>query len=234
MFGSLISAIKLCFRIIFTDPKASLSDMNYEEYNRTDEISEIGHRFPNRFFIYEKLVSEKSTVLDIGCGDGTLLKYLEEKKHIAGSGMDISKVGVDRARAKGINAQVCNITDSGFSLKEAYGYIILSEIIEHIPEPELIFKKIENSFHTSVLISIPNAAYLPYRIRLLMGKFPAQWTIHPSEHLRYWSIVDFKHWVKELGFYVEKYYVYDGFPLLWKIFPNLFGLSTVFVIKKVK
>ncbi|MBU2615160.1 MAG: methionine biosynthesis protein MetW [Elusimicrobia bacterium] len=230
---TVISVVKSTFRMIFADPKITLDSMNYDDYYETRKDPEnISGGIPKRYSFFEKLVNSGSTVLDIGCGNGNLLEYIEEKKNTSSYGYDIAQTSVKRAQAKGVNAKVADITDKNFKVEGVYDYIILSETIEHIAQPEVLLKKIADSFKKEILISIPNVAYFAYRLRLLLGKFPIQWELHPGEHLRFWSIPDFIRWAGEMGYKVKKYYVCDGFPYLEKVAPNLFGSSILYVLVK--
>ena len=62
-----------------------------------------------------------------------------------------------------------------------------------------------------------------------------QWALHPGEHLRFWTYRDLKWWLKELGFDKQsEVYVYEGIPVLNKLWKGLFGAGFMIKIKKEK
>jgi hypothetical protein len=83
-------------------------------------------------------------------------------------------------------------------------------------------------FSRRLLITIPNTGAINDRLRLLFGRFPKQWILHPSEHLHFWTVTDFLFLCRQLGFKVGKVYgLYDpyynlGCLKLWKYYPKLF------------
>lgn len=228
VFRSILRELKVAYHRIFDAPNFVLDKMDYDRYHLLRGYVGIRHRF----HIFKDLIENGASVLDIGCGDGTLLKYLSENKKIRGYGIDISSTAIEETKKKGFEAKIGDITSSKFNIEGIFDYIILSEVIEHIPRPEDLLLKLRGHFKKFILVSFPNIAYYPYRLRLLLGRFPIQWAYHPGEHLRFWSIPDFKSWVESLNFYVEKFYVSEGFPYLANLFPNLLGHDIVFIVKK--
>jgi len=71
-----------------------------------------------------------------------------------------------------------------------------------------------------------------YRLRLLFGKFPAQWRVHPGEHVRFWTARDLRWWLLAQGIENYKIFYYEGIPLLNKIVPSLFAAGFVVYIQK--
>lgn len=179
-------------------------------------------------------IEDSSSVLDLGCGDCHLLHYLAGKKNIKAFGIDISSTAIKLCKRKVVEAIVADITSDDFCLNRSYDYILLCDVIEHVTCPEKIIEKIRGHFNKKIIITVPNVAFFPNRIRLLLGRFPLVWVIHPSEHLRFWSIIDFKEWVKnnfdELE--IEEIIPDRGVKILRDILPNLFATGIVVVIKK--
>lgn len=216
---------------IFTTPKIVYDEMNYNKYweHRSDD-----NYFQPRFPIMEKMIDDETSVLDIGCGDGAFLYYLKERKiKIKEIGIDISASGIKKAIGKNINAQVKTIEDISKE-SDTFDYVVMSEVIEHVSNSELFVKKGYNLANKALIITIPNTGYYTYRIRLLLGRFPVQWVQHPAEHLRFWTIKDFKNWLISLNIDLSllKIVPSNGVPFLNKLFPNLFGKQIVFLIKK--
>lgn len=214
---------------------------NYDEYwgNRGFHAPSLG-----RAKIISKYIEPDSKILDIGCGDGTVIEYLSKNnqpKEIVG--IDISKRAVNYVRNKGYNAFEIDVLSDNFTkfLKsKKFDYIIITEVLEHIQDPEKVITAIKNHFTKSVFVSIPNAGFFVHRIRLLFGKFPIvmiQQNI--KEHIRFCTLKDFIYWCNYFGYEVEDYFVSAGLyfkPLafLEKLFPSLFAQQIIYEIKNEK
>ena len=212
-------------RYISQTQKMTLSYMDYDHYWRVRGF----HTFQPRYRIMAEVIEPGSTVLDIGCGEGLLLEYLTKTRGISGCGVDIAPEAVRLAGARGVKVEVADILH--WEVEQEYDYIILSEILEHLANPEEVIAKVRHRFRKALLVSIPNIGYYRHRLRLLFGRFPIQWEWHPAEHLRFWTVVDFVQWISELGLEVVDVRSSNGFPMLHRHFPNLFGNQVVFVIQ---
>jgi len=217
------------FNIVST-PKIVYEEMNYDKY--WDHRKEDNY-FQSRFPIMEKMINDNSSVLDIGCGDGAFLYYLKERKtNITELGIDISFSGIRRAISKNINASV-NEIDEMNELTKTFDYVVMSEVIEHVPNSEYFVKTGYKLVKKALIISIPNTGYYTYRLKLLFGKFPVQWVQHTAEHLRFWTIRDFKSWLISLNIDISLLKIVPSNGIfLYKLFPNLFGKQIVFIIEK--
>jgi methionine biosynthesis protein MetW len=178
------------------------------------------------------VVSQGASVLDVGCGDGAILQYLIEHRAVDAHGIDISDRAVIHCRAQGLDVQLANVTQpEALATLAEYDYIILSEIIEHIPTPENLLDGLRSHVRQAFIISVPNTGYIWHRLRLLLGRFPLQWLAHPGEHLRFWTRADFLWWANWLGYRVQAAIPYQGTPGLKHLWPNLFASGMVFVLE---
>ena len=174
-----------------------------------------------------------SSVLDIGCGDGAVLLYLQKHLSFQPIAADISDYALNFLRSKGITTIKfdANVIDDIQKLPEI-DYLILFEVLEHMPDPEQFLKTIEPKLRKAIFFSFPNTGYFPYRLRLLFGSFVMQWRLHPGEHLRFWTYRDLKWWLKELGYWERStIHVYEGIPGLNRLWGSLFGMAFVGEIK---
>ena len=214
-------------------------DVPFDYTNYWDQLSQSNEHPASQFKLklIEDLIDENSSVLDMGCGDGTMLYHLTQIKNIHGHGLEISETGVEITKRKGISVEQVNLSDENLQINGNYDYILSSEVIEHMPKPEELIKLVRGKFNKRLIISIPNTGFLGERLRLLLGKTPKQWVYHPSEHLRFWTVDDFVFWIEQLGLKVEKYYglrdeYYDIKIPLWKYYPRLFSRYILYVIKE--
>lgn len=178
-----------------------------------------------------KIIEPGATVIDLGCGDGAVLKYFEQTKGIKGIGVDISDIVLQQARQLGIKTLTIDLTKSEnlLQLPEA-DYITGFEILEHMPNPETFLCYASQKARQGLIFSVPNTGYYIHRLRLLFGKFPLQWVTHPGEHLRFWTARDMLFWLNSLSFKLNRLILYQGIPGLNKIWPRLFAKGIIIFI----
>jgi methionine biosynthesis protein MetW len=209
---------------VFAWQESNLEVMEYDRYWQ----ARGRHSMQPRYSLFSELVGSGSSVLDIGCGDGFLLQYLKNEKNARVCGIDISEEAVRLARERNIETTVGDILE--IDIECVYDYIILSEVLEHFDKPEAVIAKLKGKFRKALLISIPNIGYYKHRLRLLFGRFPIQWVWHPAEHLRFWTVADFRLWLRQFGLKESVVLASNGFPILRQILPNLFGDQVIFAV----
>ena len=206
-------------------PQIILSSMDYDEYWQ----SRGKHSFQPRYKLMAGLIDKGASVLDIGCGDGFLLEYLTRINDVKGYGIDISTEAINFAKSRDVSAEVADVFE--WEINQDYDYIIISEFLEHISNPENLIKKFRSRCNKALLISVPNIGFYQHRLRLLFGRFPIQWVLHPAEHLRFWTVIDFRDWTRQLGLEVIKVQSSNGVPFLHRYWPNLFGNQIVYLVR---
>jgi methionine biosynthesis protein MetW len=209
-----------------------ISNLDYDKY--WDNLCpNMRGKLREREVIFTDLIKEGSKVLDIACGMSPFLVKLKEKKKCEVVAYDISKNAVEKQAEKGVRAEVHDISSPDFELKENFDYIVMSEIIEHLAVPEILIKKLKGKTKY-LLISLPNSGFYRFRLSLMFkGHFFAQWAYHPSEHLRFWTHIDFINWLEALGLNIITNTASNGltigpidFSNMWK---NLFGYQIVYL-----
>ena len=224
-------------KLIFCRPMVELS-FNYKKYwekRRPKRNTKVNSFQKERLDWIKERIIAGSTVLDYGCGDGTGLVYLRNETKMNAIGADICSYAFDYLKDKNITTIKLNSkkNENLEKIIKNIDYILLLEVLEHLRNPETLLIKIFNSVKKGVFFSIPNTGYFTYRIRLLFGSFPVQWRLHPCEHLRFWTLRDLKWWLNVLGIFDNsEIKVYEGIPVLNKIFPSLFGMGFIVFVKK--
>lgn len=220
-----VTEIRRCWRYTRRRPRFSDVRADYETYwNRR-----ASNQRPPRFRVIASEIESETSVLDLGCGNGNFLAVLRDCGHRGPScGVDGSATAVELARAQGFVADVHDLLDPEWKPAAEVDYIVASEVLEHLPEPEFLLTRIAASCRRGILISVPNTGYYRHRLRLLAGRFPIQWEWFPGEHLRYWTVADFREWADCLGLHVEKVIGAAGFPVLCRLMPSLFAEQVVY------
>lgn len=200
---------------------SKIKKINYDDYWKSRGFK-LREKLMAREAIFFNWIPQGARVLDIGCGNSRLLLELKEKKGCDVAGIDISPLVIDGLKDLGIKGITADIQGPDFTPEDRYDYIIASEVLEHLSQPEELVSKLLDHAKYFVL-SVPNSAFYRYRTGLMFGgRFFTQWAVHPSEHLRYWSHKDFLEWLRAMTLSVIKSKASNG-PLLRKLWPNMFG-----------
>ena len=135
------------------------------------------------FKIISELIENNTRVLDVGCGDGTLIKYLKDYKNIDTRGLEISKNKVQSRISKGLTIIEGNAEKDLYQFPNlSFDYVILSQTLQAFYNPEKVLKDLLR-IGKSVIISIPNFGYWKVRTSLLFfGKMPVTKTLPNSWH----------------------------------------------------
>lgn len=133
------------------------------------------------------MVSGKEFRARLRCGDWALLEHLIEEKSVRAVGIYISSVACRKARQRGFDVIVADITKGFCVRKGLFDVAVCSEVLEHTVGSERILEALKKAAG-KMYVSIPNIAYYPHRLRLLSGNSFVQYAFHPAEHLRFWSV----------------------------------------------
>lgn len=146
--------------------KNIIPDSEYEKYwiNREkadEQILRRKSRVYKRMHLIAEEVEDNSNVLDIGCGNGDLFSIVHKKKpNCKLLGIDISSDAITKTKMKGFRASKVNITQDNLSELGNFDYIIMSEIIEHLPNPEKVILDVKKITRKKIIITTPNIAFI--------------------------------------------------------------------------
>ncbi|HQU07449.1 MAG: hypothetical protein B7X04_00585 [Parcubacteria group bacterium 21-54-25] len=178
-----------------------------------------------------EFIERNSTVLDLGSGGGAVLEYLREKRNIKPIAVDVSAHALISLRIKGIEALELDIaSENDVEKLPEVDYILGFEILEHLPNPEKLIHTLAKKAKKGLIFSFPNTGYYAHRLRLLFGRFPLQWVVHPGEHLRFWTMADVRSWTPQLHLGPKSMVAYQGLPGLNRVWPALFGAGILLVL----
>lgn len=156
-------------------------------------------------------IAPNSNVLDLGCGDGNLLKALIDKKSVKGQGVELDYQKVIECLKKGVPIFHMDLCD-GISVfnDKSYDYVIVEETLQTLINPkEIIYETVR--IGKKVILSFPNFGYWRVRLDLLIrGKMPVTnwlpfgWYDTPNIHLFTYS--DFCSFAKDNAIIIEEGY----------------------------
>ena len=189
-----------------------------------------------------KLISEwiqpNSSVLDLGCGDGSLLKLLIEKRNIRGYGIDTSVDKIIKSVNNNINVINTNINHKlDYFSNKSFNYVILAQSLQVVENPVGLIREMLR-VGDEAIISFPNMGYWKSRLYLfLKGKMPVteelphSWYSTPNIHLC--TIKDFKEMCNMNEFTIMEEVINnrDNSNLSSNYFSNFFAESVIFRIK---
>jgi len=175
-------------------------------------------------------------VLDLGCGDGALLKLLIETRGAHGYGVDIDDANVLAAIANGINVIQSNL-DAGLAgfVDGAFDHVVLSRTLQTVRHTQEILAAMLRVGREAV-VSFPNFGYWKNRLAVLGGRMPVsedlpyQW--YDTPNVRFFTMLDFEALCEEMGFLVRERQVLDEQGKLVTEEHNFLGSLAVYRIAR--
>jgi len=193
--------------------------------------------------LISSLIKINAKVLDVGCGDGSLLVFLENEKKINGHGLEISHEGVKTCLSKGLSVLQGNadIDLTNFP-KKSFDYVILSRTLQATHKPKEVLKEMLR-IGKKCIVSIPNFAHWKCRLDLLLkGEMPMTktlsepWYQTPNIHLC--TIKDFITICNSLNISIDEAFRISESGSIKSIkkpesfYNNLFSVEGIFVISQ--
>jgi len=180
-------------------------------------------------------VRPRAKVLDLGCGDGTLLRYLAETREAWGYGVEISEANVLACVRNRVNIIQSDL-ESGLSAFESasFDYVILSQTLQSMHHTEDIVREMLRVGREGI-VSFPNFGHWRNRMQILLGRMPVsealpyQWFDTPNVHLC--TVNDFETFCAQHGVRIlERRVLHLGKEVA--TLPNLLGSIAVFRIER--
>ena len=161
------------------------------------------------FKVIAGLLPSNVSVLDVGCGDGSLMNHLIKEKNIEARGLELEKKNVQKCIYKGLPVIEGNAeTELHQFPNHSYDYVVLSQTLQAFYNPEKVLNELLR-IGKSVIISIPNFGYWKVRTSLLFfGKMPVTKTLpnswYDTPNLHMCTIKDLFHFCIEKKIKIQK------------------------------
>jgi methionine biosynthesis protein MetW len=199
--------------------------MNFQELSRVrPDLAFIAH-----------WVRPNAHVLDVGCGDGAMLSFLQSDKACTGYGIEIADDKLLESAQRGINV-IQQDMEQGLGIfgDNSFDTVLCLSSLQMMQHVERLLRDIVR-VGAEAIVSFPNFAYWPHRVALARGRMPVskslpyQW--YDTPNVRCATIYDFEELAVECGLEVlERVALADGEPV--SFLPNLRGSLAVFRLRK--
>lgn len=188
------------------------------------------------------LIEPGSRVLDVGCGDGTLLQMLTNIKDVDARGVELSQTGVNACVARGLSV-VQGDADADLPAypDQAFDYVILSQTIQATRRPKFVLEELLR-IGRRVIVSFPNFGHWKVRLHLMMsGRMPMTdlldqpWYETPNIHLC--TIRDFVTMCESMNVKIENAYARRGNRIKMRfskpgMLANLIADEAIFILSR--
>ena len=143
-----------------------------------------------------RLVPEGSRVLDLGCGDGSMLDYLQRSRGCSGYGIEIADANVLACVRRGVNVIQLNL-DEGLAMfgDNSFDVVLQIDTLQHLRNAEVMLRETARVGRTGI-VAFPNFAHWPNRLSELRGRMPVtrrlpyQW--YDTPNIRVGTYKDFE------------------------------------------
>ena len=181
------------------------------------------------------LVPEGSRVLDLGCGDGAMLAYLQQTRRCSGYGIEIDDANVLACVKRGVNVIQLNL-DEGLSLFDDASFDVVLQIdtLQHLRNAEVMLRETVRVGRIGI-VAFPNFAHWPNRLSVLTGRMPVtkrlpyQW--YDTPNIRVGTHADLAVLALRNGLRVlDSFGIEDG--RIQRLVPNLLAGTSVYQLSR--
>jgi len=199
------------------------------------------HARPDHLLIAD-MIAPGARVLDVGCGEGDLLRLLIAERQVDGRGIEISQAGVNACVAHGLSViQGDADTDLDNYPDDAFDYVILSQTLQATRQPKAVMENLLRIGRHAV-VSVPNFGHWKMRAQIVLrGRMPVTpalpETWYETQNIHLCTIRDFVDLVEAVGARIERAVALDDWNRPVRVnapwwFWNLFGAQAVFLLKR--
>lgn len=189
--------------------------------------------------IISQWIEPGARVLDLGCGDGSLLKYLQEQRQIDGYGLEIDPANVVACIRNGVDVIQTDL-DAGLNDfdPESFDYVVMSQTLQAVHYPHRLLQEMLRIGRQGI-VTFPNFGYWRIRMELLKGRMPMSGALphtwYETPNIRLCTLADFESLCDKLGIHVLQRHVLDHHHRhrsLSRLLPNLLGEVAMYRFEK--
>ena len=182
-----------------------------------------------------QLVPEGSRVLDLGCGDGSMLDYLQRERGCSGYGIEIADANVLACVRRGVNVIQLNL-DEGLAMfgDASFDVVLQIDTLQHLRNAEVMLRETARVGRTGI-VAFPNFAHWPNRLSVLRGRMPVtrrlpyQW--YDTPNIRVGTYKDFEALAHKNDLRIlDAFGLQDGEAVRW--LPNARAGTAVFKFER--
>lgn len=192
--------------------------------------------------IIQQWIKPGSNILDLGCGDGSLLHFLQNSKSVRGIGLEIDEKNIERCISNGVNVIEQDIDQSLENFQDnSFDTVLLAQTLQALSKPDVLIDEMLRIGKNGI-VTFPNFGnwksrfYLSTRGRMPVSKFiPHSWYNTPNIH--FCTVKDFDALCREKNIRILERTVVDlEHQGSWymKAWPNLLGEIAIYHISKDK
>ena len=182
-----------------------------------------------------QLVPEGARVLDLGCGDGALLQYLQRERGCSGYGVELDDANVLACARRGVQVLQLNL-DQGLKVfaDQSFDVVLQIDTLQHLRNAEVMLRETARVGRTGI-VAFPNFAHWPNRLSVLRGRMPVtrrlpyQW--YDTPNIRVGTFADFAELAHKNQLQVlDAFGLQDGQVVRW--LPNWRAGTAVFKLQR--
>jgi methionine biosynthesis protein MetW len=177
-------------------------------------------------------IKPEARVLDLGCADGSLLRYLAEQRGSIGYGVEIDDDRVHACISNGVNVIQGDIERRLAEFADAsFDYVVLSQTLQAVRSSERVVREMLRVGHEGI-VTFPNFGHWRNRLHVLRGHMPVsenipfEWYDTPNIHLC--TITDFEQFCAKYGVRILERIVMDNDGSTVQLLPNLLGSLAIY------
>ena len=200
----------------------------------TSELRVQSHTRRPDHAVVARWIAPGSSVLDLGCGDGSLLAWLQREKQCRCVGVELDDANVLASVKNGVEVVQQNLEEGLALFSDAsFDIVVQLETLQMVRNTEVILRELGRVGRESI-VTFPNFAHWSHRVALLCGRMPVskalpyQWYDTPNLHLT--TLPDFADLAARNGFtLLAQSALHAGRPVTF--LPNLFGSLALFRLR---
>ena len=198
------------------------------------------HSIRQDFKIISDWIKPESEVLDLGCADGSLLRYLQDSKQVHGYGLEREANNISKCLNNNINVIQMNLNDGLPSFaNKSFDYVVLSLTLQSIKRASILIDEMLRVGEEAI-VSFPNFGHWSIRFQLAFGgkmpvskRLPYEW--YDTPNIRLCTVHDFENFCANKNIKILESQILNNkyqTNQLQTLLPNLFGNIAIYRISK--